>query len=288
MRLSEFVGGYREVDLSCGRVAYVEHGAGPSVVFVHGVSVNSALWRGVIGEIASSFRCVAVDLPCHGRSPAWPDRDYSLRRLADLVVELIEALGLGAVHLVGNDTGGAVCQVLAGMHPEAVATLTLTNCDTVGNIPPPAFKQTVELARAGRMATVATRWVDNLDLARLSSNIGGGYCDPSRLSDEMIEHYLGPVMGTTERAVEFEFFLTTALRDEDLVSAEESLRSSTFPAAIVWGRDDIFFGTEWGDHLADVLPGAGEPILVDDARLYFADERPEVLVPHLRDLWGAS
>ena len=288
MDLNEFSSGYQMIDLPSGRLAYVDHGSGPPALFVHGVSMNSALWRGVIAELSRRHRCIAIDLPCHGRSPARPDRNCSLGRLAESAAELIDTLDAGPVHIVGNDTGGAVCQVLTAARPDLAATLTLTNCDTVGNIPPAAFERTVELARAGRLAKVATRWVDNLDIARSRSNIGAGYQNPNCLTDEVIHHYLDPVMGTHDRAVEFEYFLATALRDDDLVPAEQTLRSSKVPTLLVWGDDDVFFAPEWADHLAGVLPNARQPIYVHGARLFFVDERPDAFVPHVQQFWATT
>ena len=56
------------------------------------------------------------------------------------------------IDLVANDTGGAVAQIFAARHPHRLATFTLTNCDTSGNLPPESFKPVVELAAAGQLA----------------------------------------------------------------------------------------------------------------------------------------
>jgi pimeloyl-ACP methyl ester carboxylesterase len=279
---------YHVADTPSGPLAYVDIGAGPPVLFVHGVSVNSALWRRVIAAVQHEYRCLAVDLPLHGRSPARSDHNYSLGTLAQMLGDLLDVLEVPAVHLVGNDTGGAICQVFAATQPERLRSLALTNCDTRGNIPPEPFVRTVEMARQGRFARVATRWVNDLNLARSERSIGSGYRNAAYLSDEAIRHYLGPVMGTLESATEFEHFLATALRDDDLAATESRLSELDVPTLIVWAANDIFFDLKWAYHLSALIPGASAPIVVDDAALYFADERPEALVPHLRRHWEGA
>jgi pimeloyl-ACP methyl ester carboxylesterase len=93
-------------------------------------------------------------------------------------------------------------------------------------------------------------------------------------------------MGTLETAKEFEHFLVTALRDDDLMAIEPRLSELDVPTLIVWAANDIFFDLKWAYQLAQLIPSASPPIVVPDAALYFADERPEALVPHLRAHWG--
>src|SRR5439155_16807106 len=128
---------------------------GPAALFVHGVFMNGLLWRNAIEGLSTERRCIAVDIPAHGRTKAKRGRDFSLAGHAEFLAIFLDAIGLERVDLVGNDTGGAVCQAFAVMHPDRLRTLALTNCDTPGNFPPEAFKPTIELARAGGFHAVA-------------------------------------------------------------------------------------------------------------------------------------
>ena len=69
-----------------------------------------------------------------------PDADLSPTGLAQLIADFLAALDLEDVTLVGNDTGGALCQLVAGRHPERLARLALTDCDAFENFPPKAFR----------------------------------------------------------------------------------------------------------------------------------------------------
>jgi pimeloyl-ACP methyl ester carboxylesterase len=117
-------------------ISYVDVGTGPTALFVHGVGTNALLWRNVIEQVAGARRCIALDLPLHGGSPARADQDFTLGGLADVIEEFCAALELSSVDLVAHDTGGALAQIFAARHPERLRSFVLTNCDTHDNVPP--------------------------------------------------------------------------------------------------------------------------------------------------------
>jgi pimeloyl-ACP methyl ester carboxylesterase len=155
MDLKEWNANRSSVETDFGDIAYVDFGEGPVAIFVHGVFLNSYLWRGVIDELREERRCIAVDLLWHGHTKGLESVPYTLTAQADMLDGFCQALGLDAVDLVGNDTGGAVAQIFATRHGERIRTLNLTNCDAHDNLPPKAFKMAVELAKIGQLAPVA-------------------------------------------------------------------------------------------------------------------------------------
>jgi pimeloyl-ACP methyl ester carboxylesterase len=267
--------------LSC-----VDIGAGPPALFIHGVATSAYLWRNVIALLAGEHRCVALDLPLHGRSPARADQDFSLGALADVVEEFCRVRELDRVDLVAHDTGGAIAQIFAARHPERLRTLTLTNCDTQDNLPPEAFKPTVDLAKAGALAPGAPALLSDLESAR-AVVFGVGYEDPESLSTEMVGALLEPVLGTPDVARQFERFLS-ALEPRDLLAVGPSLAQLEVPTLIVWGTDDQFFDLRWAYWLRDTIPGATEIVEIDGAKLFWPDERAAELAPHLRRHWAAA
>ena len=278
---------HRTVATRSGSIAYTDPGSGPVALFVHGVGTSGHLWRKVVASLGDMRRCIAIDLPLHGRSPASPGQDFSLGALAEVVADFCAALGLDAIDLVANDTGGAVAQIFAARNPGLLRTFTLTNCDVHDNVPPEAFKPTVELAASGVMAESGPALVANPDLARSSdAGFGAGYEHPDRVSDADLRAYLEPVLGTPESAREFARFLL-ALVPDDLLAAESALRTLRAPTLVVWGTGDPFFDVSWAYWLRDTIPGVTEVVEVPGARLFFPDERPDDLVPHLRRHWLA-
>ena len=276
-----------QVRTRSGPASYADTGGpGHPVLFVHGVGTSSQLWRNVIGELQGQRRCVALDLPLHGHTPAAPDQDFSLPGLARFVEDCCDALGLTGVDLVANDTGGAVSQVFAATHPERLNSLALTNCEAHDNVPPPALRPAVLLVRAGlplwRLAGRLTR-----DPVRGRQRFyGTGYEDVTNLPEDVARAMLDPVLGSPQRARQFQRLMVD-LRARDLLAAEPALRRLQVPTVIVWGTADSFFDRKWAYWLRDTIPGATEVVEIDGGRLFFPDERAPELAAALRRHWDA-
>jgi pimeloyl-ACP methyl ester carboxylesterase len=286
VNLAEYDSHRQVADTESGPVGYVDVGAGRPALFVHGVGTGGLLWRNVIGALMQERRCVAVDLPLHGRTPVRPGQDLSLTGLAKVVEDFCAALDLTGLDLVANDTGGAVAQIVAAHQSQRLATVTLTNCETPGNVPPRAFLPVVLLARAGLLAPLAgPRLLRNLPAAR-KRMYGPGFQDIDRLPLEVVRAYLEPLVGTKDLAKQYQRWIAS-LRNRDLVAVEPALRRLTVPTLMVWGTGDACFHVRYAQWLRDTIPGATGVVTVDGGRLFFPDERAADLVTHLRAHWAA-
>ena len=139
----------KEIDLPAGTIRYREAGEGKPIVFVHGYLVDGRLWDGVVDR---ALRPLPLHRPgLADRRPAGGDearrRPLPSRRSRRLIASFLEALDLEDVTIVGNDSGGAMSQVLVTRHPERIGRLVLTNCDTHENFPPGIFKAMPPLAK---------------------------------------------------------------------------------------------------------------------------------------------
>jgi pimeloyl-ACP methyl ester carboxylesterase len=275
-----------QVRTRSGPASYIDTGGpGRAVLFAHGLGTSSYLWRHVIGQLDGQRRCVAVDLPLHGQTPAAADQDLSLPGLARFLADCCDALELTDVDLVANDTGGAVAQVFAAGHLQRLHTLTLTNCEAHDNLPPKALLPAVLLARMGLLARIAPRWVR--DVARGRKRFyGSGYQDVANLPDDIARAWLQPLFGSRESARQFQRLLTS-LRARDLLAAEPALAGLQVPTLIVWGTADRFFRRRWAYWLRDTIPGATEVVEIDGGRLFFPDERAAEFTAALRHHWDA-
>jgi pimeloyl-ACP methyl ester carboxylesterase len=284
MQLPELDAHRHTVTTRSGDISYIDIGAGPVALFVHGIATNAYLWRNVISALITERRCIAVDLPLHGQSPVTAGQDLSVAALAAGLEDFCDALGLTGIDLVANDTGGAIAQIFAARHPQRLATLTLTNCDTSDNLPPEAFKPMIELASAGNLAPSAVALFGDLSGAAQVA-FGSAYEHVDQVDPEIIRAYLAPCFGTMERARQFERLLT-ALDAGDLAAVTPQLSELTVPTLMVWGTGDTFFDVSWAYWLRDTIPGTTGVVTVDGARLFFPEERPMDLVPHLEQHWA--
>ena len=162
--------GFAVADLPQGRLAYRAAGPAsssrPPVVFVHGLLVDARLWEPVAERLAAEgIRSYAPTLPlgAHQR-PMNADADLSPQGIATLVRDFIAALGLRDVTIVGNDTGGAICQVMLGGDTEPDRRRGADQLRRVRHVPAPGPRAAVPRAApspAGRLpgpgAAVGTR-----------------------------------------------------------------------------------------------------------------------------------
>jgi pimeloyl-ACP methyl ester carboxylesterase len=274
----------RSVDTASGRISYAEAGSGPVALFVHGVLMNKHLWRHQLGGLADIRRCIAVDLLAHGDTEIGSDQDVSVTANARMLTEVLDTLQVDQADMVGNDSGGGILQIFAALNPGRVRTLTLTDCDTHDNWPPEAFKPFVAMAAAGGLRDALNAMLADKSVYRSPDALGPAYERPETASDADIETYLRPFVRTVQRTHDLERFLA-AFDNIHTRAVEPGLRQLNAPTLIAWGTDDVYFPVKWAHWLSDTIPGAGKPVELDGARLFFPEERPEAFNALLREHW---
>ncbi len=266
-----------------GRIAYVERGSGPAALFFHAALLNGYQWRDVLNLCAGKRRCIAFDNLGHGHTEITPDQPVDFRTQALAAAALLDALGIDQVDVTGNDSGGAIAQVFAATFPERVRTLLLTNCDASTNSPPEGFIPTIEAAKAGALHILIPQLIGNVEAVR-SSPLGQIYEHPELIQQETVDAYLRPLAASKEKLDNVVRFLAS-MDPSYTTSIEPALRSLHVPTTIAWGTDDDAFPVSWAHWLAETIPGAGEPVLLEGAKLFWPEERPETVAALLQELW---
>jgi pimeloyl-ACP methyl ester carboxylesterase len=280
----QVLGEPRELVLPQGRLRAYQTGEGAPIVFVHGVLVNANLWRKVVTMLSPDFRCVALDLPLGSHTLPMPDgADLSPPGLADLIADTIEALGLEDVTLVGNDTGGALCQIAVTRRPERIGRLVLTSCDYRDNFPPAMFSYFKLLPRISPLlpalfAPMRLRAARRLPFAF-------GWLSKRPIDHDAEDSYFLPILG--DRRVRAD--LSKVIRGLDTRytnDAADKLGAFGKPALIAWSREDRFFKPEHARRLAEDLPNSRLE-WVDDARTFSMEDNPrrvaELIAGFVRD-----
>jgi pimeloyl-ACP methyl ester carboxylesterase len=284
MTPEQFIKDARTVKTASGNIGYVERGSGPVALFVHGVLLNGWFWRHQLEEFSDIRRCIAIDLLAHGSTEISADQDVSVTANARMLAEFLDALKIEQVDLVGNDSGGGICQIFAALYPERVRSITLTNCDVHDNWPPEGFKPFIKMVANGGLADALTGMLKDKNVYRSPQALGLAYEQPEAVSDETIDTYLRPHIRNKQRTRDLERFVG-AFDNVHTVSIEPKLRALKAPALIVWGDDDVFFSVKWSQWLENTFRGANRRVVLKGARIFFPEERPKQFNRVLAPLW---
>ena len=271
---SPMLGTAGELDLPHGRLGYFDAGEGPVLVLVHGLLVNANLWRRVVEHLSPAFRCVTLDMPLGSHlMTAGPRADLTPPGVAALIPEALEALDLADVTLVGNDTGGALCQIIAATRPERVARLVLTSCDYRDNFPPPAFRPLKYLVRVPGATQALLTLLRPRPPRRLPLVFGWLTKRPIERAPE--DSYLQPSLVEPGVRAELRRFLP-AMDARHTCEAADRLAGFDRPALIAWSREDRFFPRRHAEDLAATLPDARLE-WIDDSYTFSPEDQPQRL-----------
>jgi pimeloyl-ACP methyl ester carboxylesterase len=273
----------KEIDLPSGRIRYREAGSGKPVVFVHGYLVDGRLWDGVVDRLSATHRCIAPDWPLGAQQIAMsPAADLSPPGVAAIIASLLDALDLEDVTIVGNDSGGAMSQVLVTSHPERIGRLVLTNCDTHGNFPPGPFKTMPPLAKLpGGMTMLSFPFrigaVGRLAFAPFAK---------TKIPPELVASWLAP--GLEDKAIRRDVQKVTAgMNKRHTLAAAAKLRNSELPILPTWAPGDRFFPIRYAERLA-LEAGNARIVEISDAKTFVALDQPERLAKEIAEFATSS
>ena len=277
-----------EIELSAGTIEYTDTGGGgPVLVLLHGLMMDASLWDGPIAELSADHRCVAPTLPLGAhRHPMHPGADLSLPGIARLAAEFVDRLDLHDVTLVGNDTGGALVQLLMCDGAARVARAVLASCDAFDNFPPGLTGKT--LVRAGKLPpTMFGLFMQQMRLRPLRRlPIAFGWL--TLRGDAATAQWIKPVLTQPEiRRDAVRVLRAVAAEPKLMLNAAECLPSFTRPALVVWARGDRVMPPEHGRRLAELLPYA-QLAEVDDSHTLIPLDQPARLAQIIREFTRAS
>jgi pimeloyl-ACP methyl ester carboxylesterase len=262
-----------EIDLSAGTLDYLDTGGdGPALVLLHGLLMDGSLWDGPIADLSTDHRCIAPTLPLGAhRHPM--SGDLSLPAIARLVQEFLDRLDLHDVTLVGNDTGGALVQLVLAGKPDRVTRAVLVSCEAFDNVPPGltgkvlvlsgklsprlfgAFMQQLRL-RAVRRLPIAFGWL-------------------TKRGDAATARWIRPVL--TSREIRRDTVrMLRAIDGRSVAEATAALHSFHRPALVVWAAEDRVMPPEHGRRLAELLPDARLVEVADSYTLVPLDQPAEL------------
>lgn len=283
---AEFHARRRFLETPFGRIAYVEQGAGPVALLLHGWPLNGYQWRGAIARLKNVRRCVAPDFMGLGYSDVPADADLSPMQQMGMILSLLDRLDIGRADIISNDSGTGVALLLAAHHPERVRSLLLTNGDVDTNSPPAILAPTLEEARTDKLVARFDRQLADNRLARTDEGLGVVYTNPSILTPTLVETYLRPLVSSPKRRRQGQDY-GLAFVPSPLPAAKAKLQILRAPARMVWGTADPLFPSLWAYWLDRTLPESRGVRLVHGAKLFFPEEYPQIIASEARKLWAA-
>lgn len=269
-----------------GRIAYVEQGKGSAALFLHGFPMNGFQWRGSLERLSPYRRAIAPDFMGLGYTEVSDQQDLSPQAQTDMLAAFLDRLAIPSVDLIANDSGGTVAQLFAAQHPHRVRTMLLMNCDVHENSPPPQMRNSINAARAGTYDQKMQRHLDDRVYARSEKGIiGSAYMNPESVPDEAIDYYFKPLVASAMRKSQLNRHLA-AVEPNPLPAIEPTLRRSSVPARMVWGTADPLFPVVWAEWLDKALPESRGIRLIQGGKLFWPEERPDIVAEEARKLWG--
>ncbi|MDT5362840.1 MAG: hypothetical protein QOC69_4602 [Mycobacterium sp.] len=247
----------------------------PPILFVHGILVDHKLWLKVAEELArNGFRCILPDWPLGSHTvPVDQGVELTPATVAEMIDEFIGALDLHDVTLVGNDTGGGLCQLLIDAHPDSVGRLVLTNCDAFDKFPPFPFTVVFAMMRGPRSIGLLSKLMKVAALRR--SPLGYGLL--LRPEDDALTASWVEPMSTDRRIAQNLATLLRGVGAMDLTDVATRLPRFAKPVTIVWGMADRSFTPSLGRRLAALFPNA-TMVEVPGARTFVALDAPQAVV----------
>ena len=274
------------IDLSAGTIEYEDTGGdGPVLVLLHGLLMDAALWADVIADLRRDHRCVAPTLPLGAHRIAMrAGADLSLGGIAGLVAELIDRLDLRNVTLIGNDTGGAIVQLLAGERAPRIGRIVLASCDAFDNFPPGLTGKA--LVMTGRLPPALFGLFMQQMRLRLVRRLPIAFGWLTRRGDAATARWMKPILEQPAiRRDTVRVLRAIAAEKRLLLDAAERLRRFDRPALIVWASEDRVMPPAHGRRLAALLPRTQLVEIADSDTLLPLDQ-PAPLARAIREFTG--
>ncbi|MCW2525005.1 MAG: alpha/beta hydrolase [Frankiales bacterium] len=226
-------------------------GTGPDVLFVHGVYVNGSVWDDVVDLLKDQVTCWVPTLPLGAHeTPLGSDWQPTLESISDLPLQLLEALDLTDVTVVGNDSGGGfVLLALNSAHVGLgrIGRLVLTNCDSYDHLPPTSFNPLIDLC-------IASPEIARDQLRPMLYSAAGQAQFLESVASSKIPGARVPTLFGREDVLDDAVKATATLKPTADQQAMGWLTSVDLPVDLVWGDADVFFPPSDCDRLVAALP----------------------------------
>ena len=261
-------------DTRHGRMHYIDEGAGPPILFVHGTPTNSYEYRHLIASLSATHRCIAPDHLGFGRSQRPAAFPYTPEAHAEVLREFVDALRLEQFTLVVHDFGGPIGLPLALSDSSPVDRVILMNTWAW------PLDEDQKMARGARfIAGAAGRWLYKYANASLRLIMPSAYGDRRKLTKTIHRQYLDVFRDRAARVLVLhalaKALLASRAHYQWLLNRVGRLRGR--PVLIVWGMQDSAFQPYQLDRWRSLVPEA-EVVRIEGAGHWPHEEEPASVI----------
>ncbi|GAA1006579.1 alpha/beta hydrolase [Nocardiopsis tropica] len=267
------------IDLTAGRVHYVESGEGPPVVFLHGLLMNHIVWDGVIDLLPPHYRCIRPTLPLGGHTePLKVDADLSMHGLNVLIAEFLEALELDDVTVVHSDWGGGLFLTAYGLDQRVGAIVALP-CEAFDNFPPglPGVAARAAAYLPGgvwfALWQMRIRWLSRLPMSF-------GWMTTASLDDAMVRGWTEPGLNDSRVRRDLLKYLRSGFDKRVLIENTEALKRFPGEALVLWSAAGKVMPRDHGVRLIRLIPRS-TLVEIDDAYVLAQIDQPARIAAEL-------
>ena len=250
----------RLIDVGGYSILVYEQGEGPTLVFAHSLTFDSAMWQSVADQLSGRFHVVRIDLPGHGGSGT-PGEVFTLEDIADDVDKVLGVMGIEGAVWAGHSMGGMVGMRLAIRHPSRLRAMALLNTSAEAEIEGARdmFHYVNERSR-GKPSDKAT--VDFVLQLMFSARFLAS--EPERVAPYRKLLFEPPDAEGTYRAAR-----AVIWRDSVL----DQLAAVDMPTLVVTGNGDTAVPASFGETIAAAICGS-RLLALDDCGHLSPEERP--------------
>lgn len=215
-----------------------------ALILLHGFGASLHTWEAWAEVLTADHRVVRIDLPGFGLTGPDPTGDYTDARSVDVLVSLMDALGVRRASLVGNSMGGRIAWKLAALRPERVERIVLVSPDGFAS-PGRAYGAAPKIPLMARLLPFV------MPAPLLRATLASAYNDPAALTDEVLARYRDMLLAPGVRRA-----ILARMGQDRLADPVPLLRRIQAPTLLVWGeKDRMVPATNAADYL-EALPGS--------------------------------